>query len=304
MQTSTRTSSTVAPAVAEGPRLDGKIAVVTGGSSGIGGEISRQLAALGATVIAVGRSAEKGRAFVTALRQATGNQSVDFIATDLFSQSSVRTLAQELQRRYPRIDILVNNVGGGFFKRELTSEGIEKTLALNLLTPFLLTQLLIPQLRQAKGARIINVATKLADNTRIDFDDLQAERKYSMFSSYGRVKLGLMLFTAELSRRLEGTGVTVASFHPGVVPETDFGTGMPKVMRVMGPFFAKLMGMKVTLEQAADTAVHLAAQPSLEAPSGTYYIKRRPADPPKQARDPEAARLLWDACEALTRLRA
>jgi len=293
-----------APAVMEGPRLDGKIAVVTGGSSGIGGEISRQLAALGATVVAVGRSAEKGLAFAADLRAATGNKSADFVAADLSSQNGVRSLAQELQRRYPRIDILVNNVGGAFFKRGVTADGIEQTFALNLLTPFLLTQLLIPTLRQAKGAKVINIATRLGDGTRIDFEDLQAEKKYSAFSTYGRAKLGLMLFSQELGRRLEGSGVAVAYVHPGVVPETDFGVGMPKVMRVMGPIVTRLMGIHVTLEQAADTAVHLAAAPLHEGSNGGYYIRRKLADPPKQALDPEAARRLWAACEALTRLRA
>lgn len=293
-----------APAVVEGPRLDGKVAVVTGGSSGIGGEVARQLASLGATVIAVSRGAEKGLAFAAGLRAATGNKTHDFIAADLFSQTAVRSLAQELQRRYPRIDLLVNNVGGAFFKRGVTVDGVEQTFALNLLTPFLLTQLLLPTLKQTPGARVINIATKLTDGTKINFDDLQAEKKYSTFNAYARAKLGLMLFSAELGRRLEGSGVHVACLHPGVVPETDFGVGMPKVIRALGPIVTKLIGVHVTLEQAADTAVHLAAQPSPVGPNGSYFIRRKLADPPPQVRDAEVARRLWDACEALTRLRA
>ncbi|HEY8206202.1 MAG TPA: SDR family NAD(P)-dependent oxidoreductase [Myxococcaceae bacterium] len=293
-----------APAVVEGPRLDGKIAVVTGGSSGIGGEISRQLAALGATVVTVGRSQEKGLAFTAGLRGATGNKTHDFLASDMSSQTAVRSLAQELQRRYPRIDILVNNVGGAFFKRGVTVDGMEQTLALNLLTPFLLTQLLLPTLKQTRGAKVINVATKLTDGTKIDFDDLQAERKYSAFGTYGRAKLGLMLFSVELARRLEGSGVQVAYVHPGVAPETDFGVGMPKMIRALSPFITKLMGIHVTLEQAGDTAVHLAARPALEGPNGSYFIRRKLADPPPQVRDAEVAKRLWDACESLTRLRA
>jgi retinol dehydrogenase 14 len=301
---STAATPSKAPAVVEGPRLDGKIAVVTGGSSGIGGEISRQLAALGATVVSVGRNQEKGLAFAADLRNATGNKRHDFIAGDLFSQTAVRSLAQELQRRYPRIDILVNNVGGAFFKRGVTAEGVEQTLALNVLTPFLLTQLLLPTLKQTPGAKIINIATKLTDGTKIDFDDLQAEKKYSAFGTYGRAKLGLMLLSAELGRRLEGTGVQVAYLHPGVSPETDFGVGMPKLMRALSPLITKLIGVHVTLEQAADTAVHLAAQPKHDGPNGSYYIRRKLADPPPQVRDADVARRLWDACEALTHVRA
>ncbi|HVE82089.1 MAG TPA: SDR family NAD(P)-dependent oxidoreductase [Myxococcales bacterium] len=306
MQTTDRSTATPsqARAVTEGPRLDGKIAVVTGGSSGIGGEISRQLAALGATVVAVGRNQEKGLAFAADLRAATGNKSIDFLSADLFSQTAVRSLAQELQRRYPRIDLLVNNVGGAFFKRGVTVDGIEQTFALNVLTPFLLTQLLLPSLKQSAGAKIINVATKLTDGTKVNFDDLQDEKKYSAIGTYGRAKLGLMLVSTELGRRLEGTNVQVAYVHPGVVPETDFGVGMPKVMRVLGPIVTKIMGIHVTLEQAADTAVHLAAQPKHEGPNGSYYIRRKLADPPPQVRDPQAAKRLWVACEALTRLRA
>ncbi|HYV49447.1 MAG TPA: SDR family NAD(P)-dependent oxidoreductase [Myxococcaceae bacterium] len=306
MQTTDRSTATLskAPAVVEGPRLDGKIAVVTGGSSGIGGEISRQLAALGATVVAVGRNQEKGLAFAADLRAATGNKSIDFIAADLFSQTAVRSLAQELQRRYPRIDLLVNNVGGAFFKRGVTADGVEQTFALNVLTPFLLTQLLLPTLKQTRGAKIINIATKLTDGTKIDFDDLQGEKKYSSFGTYGRAKLGLMLISAELGRRLEGTGVQVAYLHPGVAPETDFGVGMPRVMRALSPIITKLMGIHVTLEQAGDTAVHLATQPKHEGPNGSYYIRRKLADPPPQVRDAEVAKRLWDACESLTHLRA
>jgi NAD(P)-dependent dehydrogenase (short-subunit alcohol dehydrogenase family) len=228
----------------------------------------------------------------------------DFIAADLASQTGVRSLAQELLRRFSRIDLLVNNVGGAFFKRGVTVDGVEQTFALNLLTPFLLTQLLLPTLKQTRGAKIINIATKLTDGTKVDFDDLQAEKKCSAFGTYGRAKLGLMLISAELGRRLEGSGVQVAYVHPGVVPETDFGVGMPAVMRKLGPIITRLMGIHVTLEQSADTAVHLATQPSPVGPNGSYFIRRKLADPPPQVRDAGLAKRLWDACEALTRLRA
>jgi len=152
---------------------------------------------------------------------------------------------------------------------------------------------------------VINVATKLTSGTRVDLADLQGERKkYSAFNAYARGKLGLMLFSRELARRVEGSGIQVSYVHPGVVPETDFGVGMPKVIRAMGPIVTKLIGVKVTLEQAADTAVHLAALPSPEGPNGSYYIRRKLAEPPPQVRDDAVAKALWDACEALTRLRA
>lgn len=281
-------------------RLRGKTAVVTGGTSGIGGEIARQLAAEGATVVVVGRNAEKGRAFAEALRGKTGNAAIHFMEADLLSQASVRALATSLLRRFERLDILVNNAGGAFFKRGVTADGIEKTLALNVLTPYLLTNLLAPALQRSGSGRVINVATKLRAGEQLRFDDLQSERGYGAISVYGRAKLALMMLTAELSRRLSPSGIRVNSYHPGVVPETDFGTDMPRIFRVLGPFVAKMIGVKVSLEQAADTALYLAAEPEVAFETGKYFIRRELAAPPLQARDAEAARRLWDACAALT----
>jgi NAD(P)-dependent dehydrogenase (short-subunit alcohol dehydrogenase family) len=304
MQTTTHHSSSAAPVEVGGelaaPRLDGKTAVVTGGTSGIGGEIARQLVERGASVVVVGRNGEKGRAFVAELRRATGNPSVEFVEADLFSREAVRALAGDLSRRFPSLDILVNNAGGAFFKRGTTPDGIEKTLALNLLTPFLLTNLLLPSLRRSGAARVINVATKLKDSEQVHFDDLQGERGYGGISAYARAKVGLMILTAELGRRLAGSGVTVNSYHPGVVPETDFGTDMPRVFKVLGPFMTKVMGIRVTLEQAADTALFLASSREVAATSGKYFIKRREAVPPRQVADPDAGLRLWKACAALT----
>ena len=187
-------------------RLDGKVCVVTGGTSGIGGAISRGLAGKGATVVMTARDPAKGSAAVAEIGRESGNRSVEFLQADMLSQEAIRSLAASLQERYPRIEVLVNNVGGSFWRRDVTGAGIEKTLALNLLAPFLLTELILPTLKRSAPARIVNMATRLRAGARVQFDDLHSERRYSPFAAYGSAKVGLMLFTYELARRARGDG--------------------------------------------------------------------------------------------------
>lgn len=281
--------------------MTGKVCVVTGGTSGIGGAIAGELASLGAHVVLVGRSVEKGQAAAAALKAQT-QAAVDFVQADLFSQQSIRALAATLEKTYPRIDVLVNNVGGAFWKRGVTGDGVEQSLALNLITPYLLTELLLPVLKRSAPARIVNVATKPRKGDLVNFDDLQSERRYDAFSAYGKAKTGLLMYTFELARRLAGTGVTVNALHPGVVPQTEWGTGMPKLLKALGPIFARLSGLKVvSLAQAADTAVFLASSPEAAAENGKYFVERKPAQTLPQAYDPALAAKLWDACQQIAR---
>lgn len=279
--------------------MKGKVCVVTGGTSGIGGAISRGLAAKGARVIMVARSAAKGRAAAEAVRRETGNDQVEFMEADLMSQKAVRALAARLMAELPRLDVLVNNVGGAFWERGETVDGVERTLALNLLTPFLLTEALVPLLKKSTPARVVNVATKPRPTDTVQLDDLQSNGKYNGFAAYGRAKTGLIMVTYELARQLEGTGITVNCFHPGVATETDFTKDMPKVMQLLGPVFATLFGMKVSLPQAADTGLFLASAPDVQQVSGKFFYKRKDERSLPQTYDATVARGLWDACHSL-----
>ena len=278
--------------------MSGKVAVVTGGTAGIGKAIAAGLAGAGATVVVTGRDAKKGAEVADALAKATGS-GVSFVAADLLSQRSVRALAAELTKRHPKIDVLVNNAGGAFWERGVTSEGIERSLALNLVAPFLLTELLMPSLKAAASARVVNVATKPRPKDVVALDDLMSERSYDGFGAYGRAKTGLIAWTYELSRRLSGTGVTANCLHPGVVPETNFALALPKPMQWLGPLFATISGMRASVEEAADTAIWLASDPSITA-SGGFYVKRKlERSPPEQTHDAAFAAKLWTACEKL-----
>ncbi len=279
--------------------LAGKTCLVTGGTSGIGGAISEGLARLGGHVVIVGRDAAKGERVAAELRKATGNSGVEFMQADLLSQKSIRALATGFAKKHSRLDVLVNNVGGAFWKRGVTEDGIERSFALNLVAPFLVTELFLPLLRRSQPSRIVNVATKPRKKDTVALDDLQSERAYDGFSAYGKAKTGLIAYTYELARRLEGSGVTVNCLHPGVATDTDFSKDMPKALQVIGPVFAKLFGMKVTLAEAADTAVHLASAPEVAQVSGKYFIRREPAPSHPQTYDAATAAKLWDACATL-----
>src|SRR5947209_6635349 len=190
-------------------RLQGKICLVTGSTSGIGKVTARELAKQGATVVLVSRSRAKGEATQAEIKQATGNQHVDLLVADLSLLEDVRRLAAEFQQTYPHLHLLVNNAGGAYPRRMLTSEGFETTLAVNYLAPFLLTDLLLDTLKASAPARIVNVTSATHANGSIDFDNLQGEKHFASLKNYSQAKLALLLWTYELARRLEGSGVTV-----------------------------------------------------------------------------------------------
>src|SRR5260221_3787732 len=209
--------------------LQDKTALVTGATSGIGRVTAEQLAARGARLAIVGRSAEKTNATVAAIRQSSGNPAVEGLLADLSRQSEVRALAEQVEERYPMLDVLVNNAGGVFANRQETADGLEMTFAVNHLAYFLLTNLLLDNLQAAAAAhgtaRIVNVASGAHQRVPgLDFDDLQSKRHYQMFPVYGASKLANLLFNAELARRLalNGGRVTTNAMHPGLV-HTGFG---------------------------------------------------------------------------------
>src|SRR6202022_1270538 len=274
------------------PVMVGKTVLVTGGTGGIGKATAIGLARLGARVGITGRDIARAEAAAAEIRAATSNAAVDAFAADLSSQTEVRRLAGEVLDLYPRLDVLVNNVGGFWAHRRVTADGLEHTFALNHLAPFLLTSLLLDRLTASAPARIITVSSAAHASGRIDFVDLQGVRNYSGQRAYSQSKLANVMFTYELARRLEGTGVTATVLHPGVV-RTSFGAEdqaahMAVIIRV-----ARLV-MK-TPAQGAGTPIYLASSPVVEGITGRYYADRKPKTSSKASYDTTAAARLWQA---------
>ena len=267
-------------------QMAGKTVVVTGGTGGIGLQTALALARLGARVVITGR--DGGRAQSAAAR--IGGD-VDVLVADMSSLHQVRGLAADLLGRHPRIDVLVNNVGGYWNTRHVTTDGLERTFALNHLTPFLLTNLLQARLTAAGGARVVTVSSNAHTMGRIDFDDLQAEHRYSGARAYNQSKLANVLFSYELGRRLQGQGVTANALHPGVV-RTGFGSedpgGLQKLLVPLGRWLMK------SPEQGAKTSVYLASSPDVQEVSGRYFVNNKPKKSAPASYDETTARRLWD----------
>lgn len=278
--------------------LRGQVCMVTGAASGIGAATARALAQRGATVILVDRDAEKGPSTAKQIKRQTGDGAVEFMQADLSAQQEIRRLVQQFQNRHRRLDVLVNNAGAIFARREESVDGIEMTFALNYLGYFLLTHLLLDMLKASAPARIVNVSSRSHARARINFDDLQSRSGYRGLQAYAHSKLAIVLFTYELARRLEGTGVTANALHPGLVA-TGFGTKhggvLGLVMRLFRPAFS-------TPEQGAQTSIYLAISPEVEGVTGKYFVgcKAIPSSPASY--DPVTARRLWQVSAAYTKL--
>jgi retinol dehydrogenase-14 len=269
--------------------MAGRVCVVTGATSGIGLETARALAGLGATLLGVGRSPEKAAAVAERLRTESGNPAVEFLVADLSLQAQVRRLAGELVERQPRLHVLVNNAGGFFMRRRLSADGIELTWALNFLSPFLLTNLLLEALQAGAPARIVNVSSDIHQRARLDWADLEMTRGYSGQGAYGRSKLALLLFTYELARRLDGTGVTVNAVHPGFVA-TNIGMDEGWWMKLAKPLIKVLAQSP---EEGARTSIYLAASPEVEGVTGGYFAKKQPIASSAASYDEADAGRLW-----------
>jgi len=275
-----------------------KICMVTGATSGIGLATAQALAQQGATVIVVGRNPEKATTTVARIRQETGNPLVKFMLADLSVQAEIRRLAREFQSRYSRLDVLVNNAGGFFLKRQLSADGIEMTLALNYLNFFLLTHLLLDTLKASAPARIVNVSSAVHKNARIDFENLQRERKYSGIGAYGQSKLAVVLFTYELARRLEGTQVTVNALHPGLVATNIAANNgwLFKLFTPLGRFIA------LSPKEGAQTSIYLASSPEVAGVTGKYFDKNKAAPLAATSYDQAIAQRLWEISIEMTGL--
>jgi NAD(P)-dependent dehydrogenase (short-subunit alcohol dehydrogenase family) len=279
--------------------MTGKTVVITGGNSGIGLETAVALAGAGARTLITARDATRGADAVTAIRSRSGSEDVELVVFDLASLASVRAGAAEILERCPRIDVLVNNAGLVLSERHETVDGYETTFAVNHLGPFLLTTLVLDRLRASAPARVVTVASTAHQSARrgLDFDDLQSTRGYRGMSVYGASKLANILFTAELARRLEGTGVTANCLHPGTVA-TGYGRdGDTKGVLAFGLALAK--PFLLTPKKGAVTSIYLASSPDVASVTGRYFVKCRVKEPSSAARDAAAAKRLWEVSEEL-----
>jgi NAD(P)-dependent dehydrogenase (short-subunit alcohol dehydrogenase family) len=284
--------------VSENGGMESKVVLITGGTSGIGRAAATALAAMGAEVVVTGRSRERGELAVEEIRDTSGNARVSLMLADLAVQAEVRGLAEEFRERYDRLDVLVNNAGIIQSKRTETPDGIELTLAVNHLAPFLLTNLLLDLLKKSAPSRIITVSSEARRGAKIDFEDLQSERRYRPFKVYGMTKLANILFTYELAERLEGTGVVANSLHPGGV-NTNFGNNNRSfgtlIFRAFKPFMR-------TPEQGADTVVYLAVSPEAGKMTGRYLTDRKVVSTFQDPHDEVMQKRLWEISEELTNL--
>jgi NAD(P)-dependent dehydrogenase (short-subunit alcohol dehydrogenase family) len=277
--------------------LTGRICVVTGANRGIGRATAEGLARLGAKVVLVCRRKEDGE---TVAREIAAQSDVppDLVTADLSSQASIRQAAGHLGGRYPRLHVLINNAGVIPRHREVTVDGLEMQFAVNHLAYFLLTNLLLPQLRAGAPSRIINVSSGAHIHATLDFDDLQAERGYKPKQVYSRTKLANILFTYELSRRLRGTGATANCLNPGVVATRMLADymGVP----LAGAALASTFGAKP--EEGAQTSIYLASSPGVESVTGKYFERKQATSSSRASYDEAAARRLWEVSERLTTL--
>jgi NAD(P)-dependent dehydrogenase (short-subunit alcohol dehydrogenase family) len=282
--------------------MSGKICIVTGANSGIGKETALGLAQMGVRVIMVCRNAEKGKAALEDIRRESGSSQVDLLIADMSSQASVRALAEQIQRKYPRLDVLVNNAGGAALARTLSADGIEMTLATNHLGAALLTLLLLDLLKASAPSRIVNVSSSEAQAARLDTNDLQFERrKYRGIAAYRQSKLLMNAFTFELARRLAGTGVTANCLHPGAVATNIWNSDL------LPPLIGKLIVAVVkpfmlNSKQGAAVSLYLATSPEVARVSGEYFVKSKPAKSNPLSRDPKLMAEVWLCTAKMTSL--
>jgi retinol dehydrogenase-14 len=280
--------------------MRGKTVLVTGASSGIGLETARSLASAGADLILLCRDRRRGAAARDEIaRAASGENAPDLVVGDLFSQADIRAVAADVSDRYDHLDVLINNAGGVFSKRELTPDGIEKTFALNHLAPFLLTNLLLDRLQSAPHGRVVTVSSEIHAG-KLDWDNLQSEKRHQFLKAYKVAKTENILFTYELARRLQRTSVTATAVSPGP-SRTGFGDNLtgaaavfPKVMKKM-PFFH-------SAEKGSRVVVYAAAEPTLADVTGEFFMNNKPRKSKPITHSLEAAAQLWTLSEELTGL--
>ena len=276
--------------------MQGKTVIITGATSGIGEVAAIRLAEQGARIVFTARDKARADDTMAALKKANPAADHAVHMADLSRLSEMKRVGAELARE-PRIDVLVNNAGALFNKRQETVDGLEMTFALNHMAYFVITNLLMGQLKP--GARIVTVASNAHRGARLDFDDLQSRRGYTGFPVYSRSKLCNILFNRELARHLSGSGVTANALHPGFVA-TRFGNDSGGIVRTVLKI-AKPIGA-ISPEEGAQTIIFLASAPQVAGLSGQYFYECKPATPTAEARNDEDAKRLWDISQQIAGL--
>lgn len=277
-----------------------KLCLVTGANSGIGRATAEELARRGATVVMLCRDRGRGEAARARIASRVDGARLELLIADLGSQRSVRRAAEEFKSAHPRLDVLINNAGVFWGRRQVTGDGLEATFAINHLGHFLLTQLLEEELKASAPSRIVNVSSSAYKAARLNLADLQSERGYDAMRAYGNSKLANILFTYELARRLDGSGVTANCLHPGVV-RTRIGRNAPPLIWL---FFLVMKPLLLSPAKGAATTVYLAASPEVERVSGKYFVKQVPQPTAARTYTEETARRLWELSEKLADLTA
>lgn len=275
-----------------------KTVLITGANAGIGLATSIGLAKLGARVLMVSRDEGRGREAQKIIREKTGNNAVHLLIADLSNPSAIRELAADVEQEFGKLHVLLNNAAVIPRQRQVTKNGLEVQFAVNHLAYFHLTGLLVEMLKANAPARVVNVSSQVHAGATIDFEDLQSVREYGRTRVYGKTKLANILFTYELARRLEGTGVTVNCLHPGVVATNllaDAG-GLPRKLKAVTRIAA------VSMEAGARTSLYLASSEEVEGVSGKYFVKQKAVLSSSESYDEEAARCLWDSSCKMTGL--
>jgi len=276
----------------------GRVCMVTGASSGIGKETAKKLAEFGATVVIVCRNRKRGERAMSEIRSASDNTQVELLLADFSSLGAVRAVAGEFLEKHDSLHVLVNNAGGVRVMRSATADGFETTFQVDFLSHFLLTNLLLELLKRSAPSRIINVSSASHYRGHVNFDDLQMKKGYGVMKAYSQAKLAQVLFTYELSRRLEGTGVAVNCLHPGAVA-TNIWKGSMGPLSFLGNISRLFL---ISPEEGAETPVFLASSPEVEGVTGKYYDHKREKQSSDESYDQSEAKRLWDESERMTGL--
>jgi retinol dehydrogenase 14 len=277
--------------------METRYALITGASSGIGLATARGLAKASYSVTVVARDPARGNAAREEVAQVATGPEPSLLLADLSSQARVRALAHEVGARFPKLDVLINNAGASFQRRELTVDGIEKTFATNHLAPFVLTSLLLDQIHEAPAGRVVTTTSE-THSGKLDFDNLQGEKHYNFWGAYNHSKLANLLFTYELDRRLAGTGVTANAVSPGPA-RTHFGDSMGGLP---GLFIRALKATPIPAspEKAARGHIYVASSPELDGVSGRFFMRTKEKRSKPITYDRDVAARLWDVSEELT----
>jgi NAD(P)-dependent dehydrogenase (short-subunit alcohol dehydrogenase family) len=271
--------------------MQGKVCIVTGSNSGIGKETALALAGMGAVVVMAVRNRERGERARSEIVEKTGDQATDLMICDVSSIESIRRFAREYKEKYDRLDVLINNAGAVFSKRQVTPDGVEMTLVVNYLGPFLLTLELLPLLKASAPSRVINLSSGMHGTGKIDLDDLQSEKRYRGMQAYANAKLMVMTITYEWARRLDGTGVAVNAVEPGFVA-TNLGRNSGSLISSI--MFGLVRPIQVSPRKGAETSVYVATSDDLEGVTGKCFAKLKEKPPSKISYDREIQRRLWD----------